>query len=162
MRGHTGFVTPAFQGSAYTLPSWGRPGPNTLSAWTCCPKLATPMGTPESSPPATSLPSSHHPSVSLPGCPDLSPCADPLQAPGGRPPKPAWAHTVRVSSGKPELQRAGTGDLTCQLGSLGLAGAPSRPLFSKLRAAGPSLHVRSYSGADSSRRRAVRGGAAGR
>ena len=103
------------------------------------------------------------PSVSLPGCLGLSPRPDPLQAPGGRPPKPAWAHTVRGLSGKPELQRAGAGDWTCRFGSLGHpGGAPNRPLFSRLRAAGPSLHARSYSGADSSRRRAVSGGAAGR
>lgn len=44
-------------------------------------------------------------------------------------------------------------DCTCRLGSLSLSGAPSQPLFSGLRAVGPSLHARSYPGADSSRRR---------
>ena len=101
-------------------------------------------------------------SASLCGYPGLRPSPDLLIALHQRPPGPARAHTFRASSGKLELPRIEVGDPAGQLGSLGLSGAPNQALFSGLRASGPSLHARSYSGADCAQRRAERGGAAGR
>lgn len=100
----------------------------------------------------------HIPSASLRGYPGQSASSDPRIRPHQRPPRPARAHTFWASSGKLELLRTGAGDLACQFGSLGLAGAPNQPLFSGHRAAGPGLPARSYSGrcraaAGSARRR---------
>ena len=152
--------TPASSPLSSRVPPMSRhsrrgPGPDTFPAWTRgCPQVATPWGSRKVRPPPHS--------ASLCGYPGLRRSPDLLIALHQRPPGPARAHTFRASSGKLELPRIEVGDPAGQLDSLGLSGAPNQALFSGLRASGPSLHARSYSGADCAQRRAERGGAAGR
>lgn len=134
--------------------SWGHPSPDPLPAWTQgCPQLATPLGIP---------PLIHPHSTAIPTPALAAAAAQTARMPWASPasPKPACARTRSVVLGQtrtPYGRGWGPGRRARFSGSRRMA--PKQPLFSGLGAAAPRpLRLRGRV----LRRRAGRGGAAGR
>lgn len=143
-RGHAGLPSRIQDHGVLPMPcpSWGRPSPDTLPAWTRgCPQLATPSGIPDAHPP----PLHCHPH---PGPSRLQqPRADALGL-AIKPRRRLPSQPVRARSGVVRTPRANPNSLRSGLGPEGSRlMAPKKPLFSGL---GRQLRARSDSEAASS------------
>lgn len=129
--GHTSHDVPAFQGSTQA-------GTLSLPGLRVVLSRPSPKGSPENSPLAP------HPPPSHPRHPSLIPAR--MSRPE-HPLRPAGVLSGPPGSARSRSPRANPNCGGQRLGSLVLARAPHQPLSSRLQAAGPSLHARSYSGA---------------